>query len=415
MRFIADLHIHSKFSRATSPNMTVGSIAEYAELKGIKLMGTGDFTHPEWLSILKEKLKPTYNGLFTYRNTYFILSVEVNNTYVKDGRLRRVHNLIFSPSFDDVERINSYLGRFGNLKVDGRPTLSLDSKEMLEKILELSPESFLVPAHVWTPWFALFGANSGFDSMEECFGELKREIFALETGLSSDPPMNWRLSSLDPYTLISNSDAHSPAKIGREANVFDCELSFHGIRDTLKKKDKNRLLYTIEFFPQEGKYHYDGHRKCNVRLSPKESMTNNDICPVCGRPLTIGVMHRIELLSDREEKIIPENAIPYKHLVPLEEIIAKALNTGVHTVGVRNKYLSLVRELGGEFDVLLNAPLSEISKYSDERIEEGVERVREERLTIIPGYDGVFGTVKIFGEEKEQKAEQEEEEQMTLF
>lgn len=395
--------------------MVVESIAEYAELKGIKLMGTGDFTHPEWLSILKKKLKPTGNGLFTYKNTYFILSTEVNNTYVKDGKLRRVHNLIFSPSFDDVERINSYLGRFGDLRADGRPTLSLDSKEMLEKILEISPDSFLVPAHIWTPWFALFGANSGFDSIEECFGELKREIFALETGLSSDPPMNWRLSSLDPYTLISNSDAHSPAKIGREANLFNCELSFYDIRDTLKKKDKNRLLYTIEFFPQEGKYHYDGHRKCNIRLSPKESMMNNDICPVCGRPLTIGVMHRIELLSDREERIIPENAIPYKHLVPLEEIIAEALNTSVHTVGVRNKYLNLVRELGGEFNVLLNAPLSEISKYSDERIGEGVKRVREGRLTIIPGYDGVFGTVKIFGEKEEQREKQEEEEQMTLF
>lgn len=391
--------------------MIVENIAEYAELKGIKLMGSGDFTHPEWLAMLKEKLKPTHNGLFVYKNTYFILSAEVNNTYTKNGRLRRVHNLIFSPSFEDVEKINDHLSRFGNLRADGRPTLALDSKEMLEKILECSPDSFLVPAHIWTPWFALFGANSGFDSIEECFEELKREVPALETGLSSDPPMNWRLSSLDPYTLISNSDAHSPRKIGREANLFDCELSYNTIKDTLKKKDKTRLLSTIEFFPQEGKYHYDGHRKCNIRLSPKESMLNNDICPVCGKPLTVGVMHRIELLADRSEDTVPSNAIPYKHLAPLEEIIAEALSIGVHTAGVRSKYLNLVRNLNGEFEVLLNAPLSEIAKYSDERIREGIERVREERLTVIPGFDGVFGTIKIFGEEERK----EEKPQMTLF
>lgn len=397
MGFIADLHIHSRFSRATSQAMEIPHIAEAARLKGIKLVATGDFTHPGWLRLIKESLAPAEDGLFRYGETRFILSAEVNNTYTYKARLRRVHNIIYAPSFEDVERINRLLQRYGDLATDGRPTINLGAKEMLEGILEVAPNSFLVPAHIWTPWFSLFGANSGFDSLEECFGDLKAEIPALETGLSSDPPMNWRLSALDPYALISNSDAHSPTRLGREANLFNCELSYYGILDALKKKAPERLCYTIEFFPEEGKYHYDGHRRCQIRLAPKEAMLNNDICPACGRRLTVGVLHRVELLSDRPEGYKPEKAIPYRHLIPLEEIIAEALGIGRDTAGVHARYLSLVKALKSEFHLLLEAPIEEIERYGDERIAEGVARVRRGEVQIRPGYDGVFGEIRIFG------------------
>ncbi len=412
--FIADLHIHSKFSRATSLDMVIPRIAEYSKLKGITLVATGDFTHPEWLTMLKKDLQPNGKGLFSCNETYFMLSTEVNNTYTRKGELRRIHNLIFSPSFEDVEKINAFLGRYGNLKADGRPTLALDSKDMLETILELSPDSYLVPSHIWTPWFSLFGAISGFDSIKDCFDNLADKVFALETGLSSDPAMNWRLSALDNYTLISNSDAHSPSRIGREANVLNCALDYFEIKDIFKKKDTSRFLYTIEFFPEEGKYHFDGHRKCNIRLAPKESILNNDLCPVCGRRLTVGVLHRVESLADREEGFVPAIKIPFKNLVPLEEIIAEVLGMGRDTAAVKNKYLSLVKNLGGEFAVLLSAPGAEIEKHSDSRIAQAIEKVRNGDITVLPGYDGVFGTVKIFGEEQavEQKKKQE---QMGLF
>jgi uncharacterized protein (TIGR00375 family) len=417
MQFIADLHIHSKFSRATSQDMMVPRIAEGAKLKGIKLLGTGDFTHPKWLELLKKDLKPTGNGLFTYKDIYFILTTEVNNIYTKNARLRRIHNVIFTPDFSDAEKINRFLAKYGNLESDGRPTLSLDSYKMLSEIKEISPSSFLVPSHIWTPWFSLYGSSSGFDSIESCFEDLKNEVFAVETGLSSDPAMNWRLSELDAYTLISNSDAHSPSRLGREANVFDCELSYNEIRDVLKTKDKKRFLYTLEFFPEEGKYHYDGHRNCNIRLSPKQSALNNDLCPVCGRRLTIGVLHRVESLADREGGFVPENAIPYKNLVPLEEIIAGALGVGRDTVAVRIKYDNLVKNLGGEFNVLLSVPITEIAQHSDERIALGIDKVRHGEITVLPGYDGVFGTIKIFPDEEKDATAKEKVagDQMSLF
>lgn len=414
MQFIADLHIHSVFSRATSQDMLIRQITESAKLKGIKLLGTGDFTHPKWLEMLKKDLKPTGNGLFTYNEIHFVLTTEVNNIYTKDAKLRRIHNIIFSPDFSDVERINKFLSKFGNLASDGRPTLTLDAYQMVLAIKELSPESFIVPSHIWTPWFSLFGSNSGFDSIEECFGDLSEEIIALETGLSSDPAMNWRLSKLDPYTLISNSDAHSPARLGREANVFDCDLSYNEIRTVLKTKDRQKFLYTIEFFPEEGKYHYDGHRNCKVRLSPKQSILNNELCPVCGRRLTIGVLHRVESLADRPEGFVPANAIPYKNLVPLEEIIADALGVGRDTATVRLKYENLVKNLAGEFNVLLSAPIEAIRQYSNERIALGIEKMRRGEITVSPGYDGVFGTIKIFSEETP-VSEKTAGEQMSLF
>lgn len=414
MEFIADFHIHSPYSRAVSKEMTVKKIVQYAKYKGIKLVGTSDFTHPEWFATLKKELKEKGDGIYQPKEeegVYFILTTEVNNVTIKNGKLRRIHNLIFTPSFADAERINQFLSRYGNLSSDGRPTLSLSSRDMLEGILKTSPNSFIIPSHIWTPWFSLFGSASGYDAVEECFEDLTNEVFALETGLSSDPKMNWRLSSLDRFSLISCSDAHSPQKLGREANVFDAKISFYEIREVLQKKDKNRFLSTIEFFPEEGKYHYDGHRNCGINMSPKEAMLNNDLCPVCGKRLTIGVLHRVELLADRKEGFIPENVIPYNNLIPLDEIIADCLKVAKESVAVKNKYLEMVKSIGPEFDILLKVPVEEIKKKTGwERIGEGIERMREGKVKLYPGYDGVFGKISLFEEEKPK-----EELQMTLF
>lgn len=402
---IADLHIHSRYSRATSKEMMIPKIAEYAKLKGIDMVATGDFTHPQWLKELKANLKESGKGVYECDSTKFVLNVEVNNIYTKKGKLRRLHNLIFAPDFTTVEKINAYLTRYGKLASDGRPILSLDTYEMFKALLDISSDIFLIPAHIWTPWFALFGSNSGFDSIEECFGDLKDKFFAVETGLSSDPGMNWRLSVLDNYTLISNSDAHSPSRLGREVNVFKEDLDYFQLRDVLKNKDKEKFLYTIEFHPEEGKYHYDGHRKCDVRLSPKESRFNNNLCPVCSRSLTIGVLHRIESLSDRDEGFVPKDSIPYKKMIPLEEIIAEAKGCGRDTVGVKNEYRRLCNIFGSEFEILLNTPVHDLKSNTDERIAIAVDRVRRGDLIIKPGYDGEFGTVKIFEEEKPKESQ----------
>ncbi len=392
---IADLHIHSRFSRATSQEMTIPRIAEYAKLKGIGMVGTGDFTHPGWLKELKEYLQ-FKDGFFEYAGIRFILTVEVNNIYTKNGKLRRIHNIIFAPDFMTVEKINNYLGKYGKLEADGRPIVSLATDEMLVALLDISPDIYLVPSHIWTPWFSLFGSNSGFDSIEECFGNFADRVFALETGLSSDPAMNWRLSVLGNYTLISNSDAHSPNRLGREANVFSEELNYFSLRDILRSKDTGRFLYTIEFYPEEGKYHFDGHRRCQVRLSPKEARLNNNLCPVCSRNITVGVLHRVEMLADRPEGYVPEKHIPYKNLVPLEEIIAEAMGVGRDTVGVKNEYQRLCKIFGSEFEILLNVQIEELKNNTQERIAQGVERARRGDVIINPGYDGEFGTVKIF-------------------
>ncbi|MEO0094444.1 MAG: endonuclease Q family protein [candidate division WOR-3 bacterium] len=392
---IADLHIHSRFSRATSQEMSIPKIAEYAKLKGIGMVGTGDFTHPEWLKELKEYLQ-FKDGIYEYSGVRFVLSVEVNNIYTKDGKLRRIHNIIFAPDFQTAEKINNFLCRFGKLEVDGRPTLSLATDEMLKALLDISPDIFLVPSHIWTPWFSLFGSNSGFDSIEECFGSLSDKVFALETGLSSDPAMNWRLSCLDRFTLISNSDAHSPNRLGREANVFSEGLNYQGLKSVLESKDRSKFLYTIEFYPEEGKYHYDGHRRCQVRLSPKEARLNNNLCPVCSRSITVGVLHRVEMLADRPEGFIPENKIPYKNLIPLEEIIAEAIGVGRETVGVKNEYMRLCKLFGSEFEILLNTPIEELKNNTQEKIALGIEKARKGNVIINPGYDGEFGTIKLF-------------------
>ncbi len=396
---IADLHIHSCYSRATSKEMILPKISEYAKLKGIGMVGSGDFSHPEWLKQLKRYLT-MQNGVYEYSGVKYVLNVEVCNIYTKKGRVRRLHNLIFAPDFETVEIINRYLGKYGKLESDGRPMLSLDTYDMFKALLDISPDIFLIPSHIWTPWFSLFGSNSGFDSIEECFEELRDRFFAVETGLSSDPAMNWLLSSLDAYTLVSNSDAHSPNRLGREANVFKTDLNYFQLRDVLKNKDREQFLYTIEFYPQEGKYHFDGHRKCGVRLAPKEARFNSNLCPVCSRNLTIGVLHRVESLADRDEGFVPENAIPYKKLIPLEEIIAEAMGCGRDTVGVRNEYRRMCNIFGSEFEILLNTPIDELKSNTREKIATAIDRVRRGDVIINPGYDGEFGEVKIFEKEK---------------
>ncbi|MFQ6002734.1 MAG: endonuclease Q family protein, partial [Candidatus Zixiibacteriota bacterium] len=413
MRFIADFHVHSKYSRATSKDMDVENMARWASLKGVSLLGTGDFTHPFYFAGLKQKLEPLGNGLFALKkeywqnassgDVYFILTTEVSNMFQQGGGSRRIHTMIFAPDFKVVEKINSELSEMGKLSSDGRPIFGFSAKELVEIITDISDGCFLVPAHAWTPWFSVFGANSGFDSIQECFEEQTKHISCIETGLSSDPQMNWRLSSLDQICLISNSDAHSPNRIGREANVFDCEMDYKEIIETIKTKDKKKFLFTIEFFPEEGKYHFDGHRNCGILFSPAESRRNKNICPVCGRKLTVGVMHRVESLADRPEGFVPENAIPCKHLIPLMEIIAEALNQGAETKAVANEYLRLVSTYGSEFRILLDLPLEELEKSTPPKILEGIKRVREENLDITPGFDGVYGKIQIFGEKEKEE------------
>lgn len=404
MEFIADFHLHSKYSRATSGRMDLENLEKWAKIKGIKVLGTGDFTHPLWLKELKEKLEPATPGLFKLKKTNsevsFILTTEISSIYLKRGKLRKIHLIIFSPSIEICEKINNSLSLYGDLKSDGRPTLSLDSKELVKIILNISENCLIVPAHIWTPWFSLFGSRSGFNSIEECFEEYSNYIFSGETGLSSNPQMNWRLSALDRITLISCSDAHSPEHIGREANVFNTEPDYFSISDAIKKKDREKFLYTIEFFPEEGKYHYDGHRRCGISLHPKETKKYNGICPVCGKSLTIGVLNRVEQLADRPENFVPENCIPFKSLIPLEEIIADILGQGIKAIEVEKEYNSLVEKFGNEFNILLNVSRSDLEAVTTPEIAEGIIRVREGKVFIEPGYDGVYGKIRIFSKEE---------------
>jgi len=400
MKFVADFHLHSKYSRATSKDMELENLDIWAQTKGIKVLGTGDFTHPEWFKNLKQKLEPAEPGLFKLKNknspTRFMLTVEVSCIYSKKNRVRKIHVLVFAPSFEAAEKINAHLSWIGNLKADGRPILGLDAKELAKIALDASENCLIIPAHAWTPWFAIFGSKSGFNSIEECFDEYAKYIYAIETGLSSDPAMNWRLSVLDKISLISCSDAHSLPKMGREANVFDTEMSYPAILDAIKTKDPKKFLYTIEFFPQEGKYHYDGHRLCQVSLGPQESKKYNNICPNCGKPLTIGVLNRVEELADRPAGFKPENAIPFKSLIPLQEIVAGALGTLPGTKQGEKEYKNLIEKLGNEFTVLLDASPGDLREATLPEIAEGISRVREGRIHIEPGYDGVYGKIKIF-------------------
>jgi len=406
MKFIADFHLHSKYSRATSRDMNLENLDKWARIKGIKVLGTADFTHPDWFKNLKEKLEPAGPSLFKLKNsgseTRFILTTEISCIYSKTGRIRKIHILIFAPSFEIVDKINVHLGWIGNLKADGRPILGLDAKELAKIVLNISGDCLIVPGHLMTPWFSLFGSKSGFDSLQECFDEYSKYIFAGETGLSANPSMLWRMPDGRRITLISNSDAHSAPHIGREANVFDTELSYPAITEAIKTKNPQKFLYTIEFFPEEGKYHYDGHRLCGISLSPQESKKYNNICPNCGRPLTIGVLNRVEELADRPEGFRPENAIPFKSLVPLAEIIADALGVMVGTKQGEEEYKNLIEKFGNEFNVLIDISKGDLEAATLPEIAEGIIRVREGKVNIEPGYDGVYGKIRIFskGEQK---------------
>lgn len=413
MEFIADFHIHSKYSRATSKNMDVDHIAEWAKLKGVQLMGTGDFTHHLWLEELKSKLESKGNGLYIYNGINFILTAEVSSIYSKRGKTYRVHTIIFAPSFETVDKINNVLASCGNIASDGRPILGLDAKELARIVFDVDENCVVVPAHAWTPWFSVFGSMSGFNSLEECYEELTPKIFAIETGLSSDPAMNWRLSKLDNITLISNSDSHSPQKIGREANVFNCELDYNTIVDVLKKKDKKRFLYTVEFFPEEGKYHYDGHRVCGVSFSPKETKEHKGICPKCGKRLTVGVMNRVDELADREDGFKPDNAIPFKSFIPLDEIIANAKGVGKTSVSVGREYRSVLSRFSTEFEVLAKVPEGDLRGALSSKIAEGIMRVRKGKIYVKPGFDGEYGKVNVFSEDE--KTSGGVEEQLSFF
>jgi uncharacterized protein (TIGR00375 family) len=420
MKFIADFHIHSKYSRATSKNMDIESLDKWAKIKGINVLGTGDFTHPLWFSNLKEKLTEAESGLFKFKNivaqgdeeskTRFILTAEISCIYSQGGKVRKIHTIIFSPSFEACEKINKKLGDIGNIKSDGRPILGMSAEKLAGIVFDSCEDCVVVPAHIWTPWFSVFGSKSGFDSLEECFGKLANKIFAAETGLSSDPAMNWRLSALDGISLISNSDSHSAQKIGREANVFDTELSYQGIVEALKNKDKKKFLYTIEFFPEEGKYHYDGHRNCDIRTSPAESKKYNNVCPVCGKPLVLGVLNRVEQLADRPEGFIPKNAIPFKSAIPLVEIISSALGQGVASKRVQQEYWNIVGKAGNELEILLDLPIEKIEKFSLPEVAQGIKIMREGKVFLEPGYDGVYGKVGVFSGERKKSSSQK-----TLF
>lgn len=391
------------------------TLAVWAAKKGISLLGTGDFTHPTYFAELRSKLEPLGNGLLGLRKgdrgVRYVLTTEVSNIFSQGGKSRRIHTLIFAPSLEVAEAISGRLANLGKLSSDGRPIFTFPAKLLVQMILDISPDCLLVPAHAWTPWFSIFGANSGFDSIEECFGEMSPYIRAIETGLSSDPEMNWRLSALDSITLLSNSDAHSPNRLGREANVFDCELDYREITEAIRKKDRKKLLFTIEFFPEEGKYHYDGHRDCRVVFSPSETKAHAYLCPVCKKRLTVGVMHRVDELADRPEGFIPRNAIPSLHLIPLEEIIAEALGTKVGTKAVDLEYERMVERGGSEFRILLDLTPDELAGFVSPPILEGIIRMRQGKVSIVPGHDGVYGKISLFPE----KGEEGPEEQLKLF
>lgn len=456
MRIIADLQLHSKYSRAVSPQMILPEIAKWAMIKRIDLMATGDWTHPLWFREIVSNLEEKTAGLFSLKKPaiqalgislqaqqpLFLLSGEISSIYSQGGKLRRIHNLVFSPSIETVEKINKELVKRGaNLMSDGRPITGLTSMEIAEVVFSIDEKCLLIPAHCWTPWFSLYGSKSGFDSIEECFGKYADKIYAIETGLSSSPAMNWRIADLDNRSIISCSDAHSGPKLGREATVFEIkksknqeeqfEFTYQDIADAIKQNHQGRakIAFTIEFYPEEGKYHYTGHRLCNIRQDPTETQKMGTICPVCGKPLTVGVMHRVDQLAKRsiselqlvrEGMFIKSKAYPlkpaYVMIVPLLEIVAESIGSPTGSPKVMSEYLKLCEVLGGEFTVLLKSAVEDIQKVSGEKVADAISRVRSGNIVIEPGYDGVFGVVKIWGgQNKKQESIIKEEKQLGLF
>lgn len=463
MQVIADLQLHSKYARAVSPEMVVPKIWSWAKTKGIGLIATGDWTHPLWMNEIKTNLEETGKGLLQLKNResdfstedgpLFLLSGEVSSIFTQGGKGRRVHTLIFSPDIQTCEKINKeFTNRGANLLSDGRPIIGLSSIQVAEVVLSINPDCLVIPAHIWTPWFSLYGSKSGFDSIEECYGSFAKDIYAVETGLSSDPSMNWRIKELDSRSIVSFSDAHSGPKLGREATVFElAELNYENIRKAImggvrgqgsgiKSQEQksetynlkpNSITYTIEFYPEEGKYHYTGHRACGVKQDPRETSQKGTICPVCGKELTVGVLHRVEELAGRTEEELklstkdvlgtkvkgifsqnfPDKA-PYIKLVPLQEILAEVFGGQPSGQNIQNEYKKLVGELGSEFKVLLNSSDAEITKISGEKVATAIKKVRTGDIVVDPGYDGVFGVVKIW---EEKKTEEKPKDQLSFF
>lgn len=451
MQLIADLHFHSKYSRAVSPQMVLPEIARWARIKGIDLMTTTDFTHPLWFRQLKADLEEIGEGIYKLKGQekpLFIFTTEISSIYTQGGKLRRIHNLVFAPSLGEAEKIGQELARRGNVMSDGRPIFGLSARDLTDIIFNVSPQALVIPAHAWTPHFSLYGSQSGFDSLEECFGNMSKNIYAIETGLSSDPAMNWRVGELANKSIISCSDAHSGPKLGREATVFELpaieQLSYQAIKQAIQQssnlaiEQSPHIAYTIEFYPEEGKYHYTGHRNCGVRHSPEETKKVGETCPVCGRHLTVGVMHRVEQLSNLaieqlREKISEkvdefgvkwigyEDKPPYVMLVPLLEILAESMESTVNSQKTINEYKNLTEKFGGEFNVLLKTETVEIAKIAGPRAAEGIKKVRSGDIVVEPGYDGVFGKVLIWlssakaSESKPFKVSDSDKEQMALF
>lgn len=413
MKFIADLHIHSKYSRATAKNLDFESLYYTAQIKGVNLIGTGDFTHPAWIEEIITRLEPSDPGLFSLKKNIadkidkqipetcrgpvrFILQAEISNIYKKGDRVRKNHNLVYFPGIDSVRQFNSKLDAIGNIKSDGRPILGLDAADLLEIMLETDDSGFFIPAHIWTPWFSMFGSKSGFDSMEECFGKLKNNIFAVETGLSSDPPMNWRVEDLDDMRLISSSDAHSPGYLGRNASVFDTQFSFEGIRNALQSGDQTAFQGTLDMYPHQGKYHFDGHRKCGVCLDPAESLKLNNRCPVCGKILTLGVLNRVQELATRPEGYQPPGRHGFKSIIPLPDILSEIFGVGPKTKKVSGYYQKAVEKLGPELGILVDQPIEAIEKAGVPMLSQAIDKMRTGNISIDPGFDGEFGKVRIF-------------------
>ena len=413
MKYIADFHVHSRFSRATSKEMDVEHLYTGAQIKGITVLATGDVTHPGWFEEIGTKLEPAEQGLYRLKHDIashcdekiphsclhpvrFVLTSEISCIYKKVGKTRKNHNLVFLPDIASAALFNKRLEKIGNIASDGRPILGLDARDLLEILLEISDQAFLVPAHIWTPWFSLLGSKSGFDSLTDCFEDLSHYIFAVETGLSSDPEMNWRVSSLDGLTLISNSDAHSIGKIGREGNIFNTELSYPAIRSAIQSGNEQQFLGTYEFYPEEGKYHLDGHKKCNICFVPEMTFKHKGICPVCNKPLTVGVLNRVEVLSDRKLGEKPSKTHPFYSRVPLIEILSEIFNAGTGSKKIIQHYMNVLHLLGSELSILNSLSISDIESAKIPLLGEAIKRMREGKIAIDPGYDGEFGKVKIF-------------------
>jgi uncharacterized protein (TIGR00375 family) len=415
MKFIADLHVHSKYSRATAKNLDLENLYITAQLKGVTVVGTGDFTYPAWFDEISEKLEAAEPGLYKLKDELarycdlqvpgacrgpvrFMLVTEISNIYKKNDKTRKNHNLVFAPDVDVARRFSKRLDKIGNIRSDGRPILGLDARDLLELLLETSEEAFLIPAHIWTPWFSVLGSKSGFDSIAECFEDLTDHIFAVETGLSSDPAMNWRVSSLDAFTLVSNSDAHSPLNLGREANLFDTQLSYTEIKSALKSSDTEKFLGTLEFYPEEGKYHIDGHRACNISFWPATTIEHDGLCPACSKPLTLGVLHRVEELADHKEGRKPDRYAPFHSVIQLVDILSEVMQVGPKSKKVTQAYQNLLDKLGSEFNILQNLDSDTIAQAGVPLLAEAVMRMRNQEINIIPGFDGQYGQVRIFKE-----------------